>query len=245
MDQQKQAAPLRTQLLNTFGNIPTQMCWASSAINQLESMSTVFTELQTELGAQIAIVGKHTSKSIDLPVVELSTPIGKFTLRDNFYDVNLMAVLHTPASLSLAEFFAGVQEPCSWDWYLEEMEKARSYSWGRWTDKELRNPQILRVRDPRINRWCEKSGVVKDRWMARMTSPEWYEHDWSGAALTWDGVFGPGVKLYRQSYAYGEGIPAKTTNHVYARGCRDFIIAVGTLGQAVLLIKRLHGLALP
>lgn len=245
MDYHKQVSPMSAQFLSTFSNISPQMLWAEAAMHQLAKMGNVATSLQAELGATAAIVGKHVSKSIDLPVIELSTAVGKFTLRDNFYDVNLMAILREPASLTLAEFFAGINEPLSWEWYLGEIEKARAYTWRDWTDEEMRDPQILRVRHKRTNQWCETSGEEKDRWMARMTSPDWYEHDWSNAALTWDGVFGPGVQLFQQDYAYGEGIPAKTDNRTYTRGCRDFIIAVGTLEQAVLLIKRLHGLALP
>lgn len=228
--------------LDKFKDVAPEMLWKGAAANQIDAFEKAIAAFATRFRATAEVVGSHTSKSIKLPVIKLSTDAGEFTLRDNFHDINLMAVLKTPSTLSLEQLFAGIREPLSWEWYLSEIDRARGYSWKEWTDEEMNDPRVLRVRDkrPGCNMWWEKKGDEKDRWAQRMTSPAWFNRDWSSGEFAWDGDFGPGVKLYRQDYAYAEGIDVKTTNRRYVKGVSDFIIALGTLESAFTMIERFH-----
>lgn len=228
--------------INKFKEVAPQMLWRGAALEQIDAFEKVVGALARRTRITAEVVGSHRSKSIDLPVVKLSTDGGEFTLRDNFHDVNLMAILRSPATLSLEQLFAGIQEPLTWEWYLAEIERARGYSWREWSDEEMNDPRILRVRDkrPGCDMWWEKKGDEKDRWATRMTSPAWFSRDWSSGEFTWDGDFGPGVKLYRQDHAYAEGIDVTTTNRKYVKGVNDFIVATNTLTSAITMIERLH-----
>jgi hypothetical protein len=228
--------------INKFKEVAPQMLWRGAATSQIDTFEKVIAAFAACFRATAEVVGSHRSKSIDLPVVKLSTDAGEFTLRDNFHDINLMAILRSPATLSLEQFFADIQEPLTWEWYLAEIERARGYSWREWSDEEMNDPRILRVRDkrPGCDMWWEKKGDEKDRWATRMTSPAWYIRDWSSGELTWDGDFGPGVKLYRQDHAYAEGIDVTTTNRKYVKGVSDFIIATNSLAASITMIERLH-----
>lgn len=229
--------------IDKFKGVAPEMFWREAALDQLEKFEKTVAALAKRFRVTAAVVGSHRSKSIDLPVITLSTDAGEFTLRDNFYDINLMAILRSPATLSLEQFFADIEEPVSWDWYLSEIARARGYSWREWSDEEMNDPRILRVRDKRdgVDMWWEKKGEEKDRWAARMTSPAWYRHDWSSGEFTWDGDFGPGVKLFHQNHAYAEGIKVTTSNRKYIKGVSDFIIATNSLVSAATMIKRFHG----
>lgn len=229
--------------IDKFKAIAPQMLWKDAATNQIDAFERAVAALAARFRVTAEVVGSHRSKSIDLPVIKLSTDVGDFTLRDNFYDINLMAILKSPATLSLEQLFDGIQAPLSWEWYLAEIERARGYSWREWSDEEMNDPRILRVRDkrPGCDMWWEKKGDEKDRWTARMSNPTWYSRDWSSAELTWDGEFGPGVKLYPQGHAHAQGIDVTTSNRKYVRGVSDFIIAVGTLASAITMIERFHG----
>lgn len=231
---------LRVIDLDKFKAVAPQMLWRGAAANQIDAFEKAIAAFATRIRTTAEVVGSHRSKSIDLPVVKLSTDVGEFTLRDNFYDVNLMAILKGPSTLSLEQLFAGIQEPLSWEWYLAEIDRARNYSWREWTDEEMNDPRILRVRDkrPDCDMWREKKGDEKDRWAARLSSPAWYSRDWSSGELTWDGDFGPGVKLFLQGHAYAEGINVTTSNRKYVKGVNDFIIATNTLASAITMIER-------
>lgn len=228
--------------IDKYKEVAPQMFWREAALEQIDQFENSIATFATRFRVTAEVVGSHRSKSIELPVVKLSTDAGEFTLRDNFHDVNLMAILKGPSTLSLEQLFAGIQEPLTWEWYLVEIERARGYSWCEWTDEEMNDPQILRVRDkrPGCDMWWEKKGDEKDRWAARMTNPAWYSHDWSHGEFTWDGDFGPGVKLYRQDYAHAEGIKVTTSNRRYMKGVSDFIIAVNSLTSAMTMIERFH-----
>lgn len=227
--------------LEKFREIEPQMLWRGAAVEQIDAFEKAVAGLSKRFVVSAEVVGSHRSKSIDLPVVKVTTPAGEFTLRDNFYDINLMVILKSPATLSLEQLFEGVKEPLTWEWYLNEIERARGYSWAQWTDEEMNDPRILRVRDKRFgyDMWWEKTSAEKDRWAKRMTDPAWHSNDWSRSEFTWDGSFGPGVKLFLQDYAHAQGIDVKTTNRRYIRGVRDFIIAVPTLDNAITMIERL------
>jgi hypothetical protein len=226
--------------IEKFKEVAPQMLWRGAAVDQIEKLESAVATLTRRLRLTAEVVGSHRSKSIDLPVVMLSTDVGQFTLRDNFSDVNLMAILSHPANLTLDRFFADIQEPLTWEWYLSQVDRARGYSWREWTDEEMSDPRILRVRDKRSSTWWEKTGAEKDRWLNRMFSPAWHSIDWSSGDLTWDGEFGPGVRLYHQGHAYAEGIKVTTSNRKYLKGVSDFIISTNTLESAVAMIERLH-----
>lgn len=87
--------------------------------------------------------------------------------------------------------------------------------------------------------WWDKSPAEKDRWTNRMKSPAWYTNDWSHGEVSWDGEFGPGVKLFVQEHAFGQGMDVKTTNRIYQKGTKDFIIATGSMLAASMMIERL------
>lgn len=224
--------------LSKFKTVAPKMFWHDAALAQIKQIEDTFADLASRHQLVAEVVGSHPSKSIQLPVVKVTTVAGEFTLRDNFNDVNLMAILKRPAAIPLAEFFAGVQDPLTWDWYLEQVADAHGYSWEAWTDEEMNDPRILRVRDKR-GTWQVKKPEAKDRWMRRMSDPAWYRHDWSANELTWEGEFGPGVQLFSQGRAFAEGIDVTTPNTAYARGRSHFIIAVGTWLAASLMIERL------
>lgn len=229
--------------LDTFKEVALQMLWRGAALEQINAFEKAIATLAKQHHIKSELVGSHCSKSIDLPVIRLSSAAGEFTLRDNFHDINLMAVLRSPTTLSLDQFFSDIQEPLSWEWYLEQIKRARNYSWSAWTDEEMNDPQILRVRDkrPGVDLWWDKTSKEKDRWAARLSSPAWHRQDWSSGELTWDGVFGPGMKLYQQWHAYAEGMKVKTSNRKYVKGVSDFIIATNTLENAVVMVERLLG----
>lgn len=231
---------LRIIDIDKFKTVAPQMLWRGTAASQIDEFEKAIGAFATRFRTTAEVVGSHRSKSIDLPVIKLSTNAGEFTLRDNFHDINLMAVLRSPAALSLEQLFAGIQEPLTWEWYLSEIERARGYSWREWSDEEMNDLRTLRVRDkrPGCDMWWEKKGDEKDRWAARMSSPAWYSRDWSSGEFTWDGDFGPGMKLYRQGYAFAEGIDVKTSNRKYVKGISDFIIALDTLASAITMIER-------
>lgn len=227
--------------MSQFKQIRSSMAWRGAAIDQIDRFESTIAVLASRLPLTVELVGSHTSKSIHLPVVRVTTSAGEFTLRDNFYDINLMATLKSPSVLTLDEFFTGIQEPLSWDWYLAEVDRARNYSWREWTDEEMNDPRILRVKDkrPGCDMWWEKGDKERDRWAKRMSNPAWYGCDWSSGEITWDGEFGPGVKLFVQGHAYAEGITVTTSNKKYLKGINSFIIATGTLRSAVMMIERL------
>ena len=228
--------------IDKFKAVAPAMLWRGAALDQIDKFEKTVAALATRLGVTAEVVGSHRSKSIDLPVVMLSTNAGKLTLRDNFYDINLMAILQHPTTLPVEQFFADIQEPLTWDWYLSEIERTRDYSWRAWSDEEMNDPCILRVRDKRagVDMWWEKKSGEKDRWASRMSSPAWYSQDWSSGEFVWDGELGPGVKLFRQGHAYAQGIKVTTSNRKYLKGISDFIIATDTLATAAAMIERLH-----
>lgn len=238
----KEATTTRSIIdIDKFKEVEPRMLWRGAALSQIDEFEKAVAAIATRFRATAEVVGSHRSKSIDLPVVKISTDAGEFTLRDNFHDINLMAILLRPSPLSLEKLFDGIQEPLTWEWYLAEIERARGYSWREWSDDEMSDPRILRVRDkrPGCDMWWEKKGDEKDRWTTRMTSPAWHGRDWSSGEFAWDGDFGPGVKLFRQGYAYAEGINITTSNRRYVKGVSDFIIATDALTSAMTMIERL------
>lgn len=83
--------------LESFKNVPADMYWKAAALAQIDTIQKAVGGLAFKHAATVRVVGSHRSKSIDLPVVLVTTVAGEFTLRDNFHDVNLMAMLKRPA----------------------------------------------------------------------------------------------------------------------------------------------------
>jgi hypothetical protein len=97
--------------INKFKEVAPQMLWRGAAADQIDKFEKAVIALAKRFRVEAAVVGSHSSKSIDLPVIMLSTDVGMFTLRDNFHDINLMAILKDPASLTLDQFYADIQTP--------------------------------------------------------------------------------------------------------------------------------------
>ncbi len=227
--------------LESFKNVPDTMCWKASALAQIDTIQKAVGGLAFKHPSTVRVVGSHRSKSIDLPVVLVTTAAGEFTLRDNFHDANLMAMLKRPATIPMHEFFAGIQDAYDWDWYLAQIDRARGYSWREWSDEEMSDPRVLRVRDkrPGVDLWWDKTGEEKDRWAARLRDPAWYARDWSAGEIACDGEFGPGARMFVQDRAFAEGIDVTTRNRVYRAGVSDFILATRSIDAAVTMIDRL------
>jgi len=229
-----------TAALDTFKNIPETMCWRNAALGQIDR----FKILAAALGAEPEVVSHHTSKSIRLPVMQLTLNNCRFYIRDNFYDINVCAVAPGPIDLPMAELFEGVLKPLDWAWYLGEIERARGYSWREWTDEQMDDPTVLRVFSEGQNgaklEWTKRRGE-KDRWAKRMTDPMWFREDWSASAITYEGEFKEGVTLFVQSHPFAEGISNVVGDDAlkpYVRGNSSFGVALGTYEQVALVIRR-------
>lgn len=237
-----------------FANIGAHMLWKEAALHQLRD----FSALSKRLNKPAIVVGSHTSKSIPLPVVKFTIDGYRFFLRDNFYGVNLCVLAPSPIDVPIAELFSGIIEPKDWNWYLGEIARCRGYSWKYFSDEEMDDPRILRVFRPPEHSYdgaprewdCDKA--EKDRWLKRMTDPEWYYKDWSHSKLSWDGEFGPGVQIFFQGHAFLEGISAlpevfkeRGWNQPYERGCKAFALDVGNFENAEKLIRKLVRIEAP
>jgi hypothetical protein len=241
--------------LEAFENIPDFMLWKQAALKQLDE----FRALSSRLGLPIEVVSHHTSKSIRLPVIRISNFGGKeFYLRDDFRDVNLCVVSQEPMTLTVAQLMEGIMAPRGWDWYLNEVDRCRNYTWRGFSDEEMDDPRILRVQyTPRILRGqytppdtkrtltSEVTSDQKDRWLKRMTDPEWWSRDWAGGtlhwnALHWDGDFGPGVQIYIQARPYMQGMEHLPSTP-YRKDCTSFALALGDIHQAEKMIRKFLG----
>lgn len=230
--------------LQKFRDIRKEMRWRDAALEQIDQ----FEKLADKFEVYPVAVGSHTSKSIELPVIELTIGNFRFLIRDNFHDLNVCVQTlgnYGPVTLPLQELFEGILKPLDWDWYLGEIARCRGYSWKEWTDEEMDDPKILEVfttrKDGTQVDW-KNSPEKKARWIKRLTDPEWYAHDWSSGGLTWDGTFGPGVTLYNQQHPYAEGISALVPSEAlkpYAPGKSCFALALDSFEQVELLIRRL------
>jgi hypothetical protein len=68
------------------------------------------------------------------------------------------------------------------DWYTKEMTRYKEYVFGVWTDDEINDPRILRVKRPNGN-WSSISPDKKDNWLNRHISHDWFNKDWSSAQI--------------------------------------------------------------
>lgn len=228
-------------------SIPDSMIWKGPALKQIEN----FECLAHKLGVVPVIVSYHTSKSIKLPVLRFERNEVTFYIRDNFYDINLCAVSPIPFKLTPSELLEGIQGHKDWGWYLEEIARCRGYTWSYFTDEEMEDPRILRAFKKNLSEEERASGrsferfvspEVKDRWLRRMVDPEWWSRDWASGTLSWDGEFGPGVKLYTLGFPYMEGISSVAppdANTPYKKGGTMFSLALGNLHYLEQVIHRL------
>lgn len=179
------------------------MFWYGAFVDQIDQWQA----LGVRVGQPLFVVGTHRSKSIDLPVVRVELPDGFMLLRDNFYDVNIHVDSEAPLALDAAVLY----ETMTWEQYLHNIERCRGYTYRGWTDEQMNDPCVLRVRVERFDGtfyWSEVSGAKKNRWLARMTNQEWYNRDWSSEELLTDGVFGPDATIYVARRAFSEGLPS-------------------------------------
>ena len=228
--------PGQRAALDSFQNIHNSMTWKGAALQQVNE----FRALLEDLGFQWEIVGHHTSKSIRLPVICISHGETKIYLRDNFHDINICVVSKMRLKMQLSALLDGVLEPKDWEWYLNEIARARGYSWKEWSDEQMNTPGLLALSDD--TPWYSiKKPDEKKRWAKRMTDPEWWGKDWAGGEICWEGRFGPDAHLWIQYHAYLEGIEGivpRSATGPYKRGCKGFAFAVFRLEQAKELIKK-------
>lgn len=226
--------------LADFRNINGEMLWYSSALAQIDE----FELLGRRLGISVRVVGRHISKSIELPVIHLNLNGGEFFIRDNFHDVNLCVLSGEPVRLPFSEIFRKVYQPRDWDWYLNQMSRARNYSWREWSDDQMDDPGLLQTAIDAP--WCAiKSREEKDRWLKRFKDPEWFCKDWSSARLCWDGEFGPGTVMYGQVHPFAEGICEVVHPDAlkpYSPGVSRFAFAVRDCEAVERVIRRVTGL---
>lgn len=227
--------------LENFKTINDNMLWRRAALEQVDA----FISLASRLSVKAQVVGSHTSKSIDLPVVRFKINGTMFFLRDNFYDTNICVRAKKPITLSYADFLGGACPEYDWAWYLNEIARCRGYTWHYFTDEEMDDPQILSVKKPHefsgnVTEWSRRPDEKK-HWLKRMSNPEWWMRHWAGGMLCWEGEFGPGVKLFRQSHPFMEGIGRLVPEEAmkpYQLGKSEFALAVENLETAELIIRR-------
>jgi len=230
---------MSTQNLDRFRAVSDNMRWKGAAISQCER----FEQFTTELGLPWTIVGSHTSQSISLPVICITSGGTKFYLRDNFHDINLCVVSDEPITFPMAEMFEDVLNPLDWDWYIEQVARCRGYSWRDWTDEQMDMPGLLALSNDAFSS-SVKSLDEKARWLNRMSDPAWFKHDWSRDTVVWEGEFGPGVTMWVQGYPFMQGISElvpRGAEKPYAPGCTKFALALGSLDQAKVIIERICG----
>lgn len=179
------------------------MLWKEAALGQLKN----FELLAESFNVRPNVISTHTSKSINLPVVMMELKGGTVVLRDNFHDVNVaIAWRNDFTSRLLASDLFPAHD---WEWYMEQVNRCRNYTYLGWTDEEMDDPRILRVgvtNPSGHSYWSEVRGAEKDRWIRRLTDPAWYEHDWSSGYLITDGPLGPGCKFRMMQRCFLQGM---------------------------------------
>ena len=223
--------------LGKFQNIPDRMLWKGAALRQIEE----FKALAAGLGFPWQIVGSHTSKSIQLPVLRISIGGAEVYVRDNFYDSNVCVIAEQPIEISLSVLFEDILVPKDWAWYQKEIRRARNYSWREWTDEQMDDPLILTL-DSDAPSYMLKSAPEKVAWLKRMTDPTWYSKNWSSGTVTWDGDFGPDTVLWIQCRGGLEGISSLVPNEFqkpYIPGCTGFATALFNMELVEPFITRL------
>lgn len=187
------------------------MLWREAALDQLKN----FEQLATSFSVKPTVIATHTSKSIGLPVVMLELKGGTVVIRDNFHDVNVAIAWRNGFSSRLLA--SGLFPAHDWEWYLNEINRKRNYTYRGWTDEEMDDPRILRVgviTPSGHAHWSEVRGDAKDRWIDRLIDVSWYAKDWSSGYIVTDGPMGPGCKfrVMQRCFLPGmDGLPSDMT----------------------------------
>lgn len=172
---------------------------------------------------EFEIMHSHTSKSVELPVPTLRPIKGlTFMIRDNFHDLNLYVHSSHLIDIQLSVF----HESKPYEWYVEQMTRKRNYCFSDWTDEEIDDERILRVRRRNGNGFQSVHDRAKDRWARRREDTSWYENDWSSRNLIADGPvpFDENTIFYLAERAHGEGIPFNVRS--YVKPCHEFMLAL-------------------
>lgn len=173
----------------------------------------------------LEIIGNHKSSGHSLPVVKIKTTLVNFTIRDNLYDINIFIDLKKGIELKLSDLYEVKNE----EFYLNQIQSKREYSFGGWTDEEINDPRILRVLVQKTNHsyWSEVSPKEKDRWLDRYNSTDWYTKDWSENYLIKDED-----KYYLARYCFAEGIKEDTNLQPYSKGMNKFFLYANNIKKA-------------
>lgn len=179
------------------------------------------------------IISNHTSNGYCLPVVKIKTPFVNFTLRDNFHDINIFVELTRYFEFNLIDFYDCKDE----EWYLNEIQRKREYCFNGWTDEEINDPRILRVKvkKPNHSYWSVVTPEAKDRWLDRYNSTEWYTKDWSGNYLIKNES-----KYYLAPYCFAEGIKEDTNLQPYSKGMNRFFLYADNIEKAEEIILNIY-----
>ena len=225
----------------TSSPIKAQMFWKRDAERQFEK----FRELAAAFDEPLTVVGTHTSKSIQLPVVAFRTRNGWFVLRDNFHGLNLCCMWDFAPSLPLAALYT----ERDFAWYQGILARKRGYSYKGWTDEEMADPRILRVRvthDNGNSYWSKVRPEEKDRWAARQSSTEWFGQDWSSGKVLAigprdeSGCFTEATKFYVAEHSFAEGISSVVPADALAPwepGSSQFILSLGGYDETLSKMK--------
>jgi hypothetical protein len=89
-----------------------------------------------------------------------------------------------------------------------------------------------------------RDGSAKDRWISRLTSTDWYTHDWSGGGkILIDGPMGPGCKMYVTGHAFAEGISRCVSADAlkpYEPGRSQFTLDLRDANAALAMMQRIN-----
>lgn len=186
-----------------------------------------FTNIATHVDGNLTIINTHTSKGERLPVVKIDCGNINFTIRDNFYSINLGIELEEDFVFPYAYFY----EHEDMDWYNDEMLRKKDYTFEGWTEEEINDPRILRV-FIKNRYWSEVSGAEKDRWLDRYKSVEWYNKDWSSTNL---------IKFrdmfVKAEYAFCEGMRDFEKLQPYVPGMTKFVVCVDSYKKLEEIIR--------
>lgn len=221
---------------NTGVTLPTDGGARLRAENhQINKMCLLGSLLETDT----EIIAWHPSKGYQLPVVRYQCQGVSFTLRDNLHDTNVLVESDFEIDVSLDFFYRRLD----YEWYVEQMGKKAGYTFRDWSEEELNDPRILRVKTGKG--WSSVSAEEKDVWTIRLTSTEWYT-GWSSGSLLHVGPvpFGLQSSFYLAPKAYAEGIPGNPPPPCYGPSkrflsCFNWPEAAGTCLKLMSLVAQL------
>lgn len=222
--------------LKSFEDIGDQMLWKGSALGQIERFNALGKALETDP----EVVSTHTSKSITLPVVRYNCDFLILTLRDNFYGINVWVQSQNPINMP----YSTIAVEHDMDWYESEIQRKRNYCYKGWTDEEMDDPRILRVKLE--NRWSEVRAEEKERWIARYHSTEWYSKDWASGKLVAVSQFAeipfpPETVFYVLGECFAEGMDRLWSHKppLYEPGSHNFLMQISQWDDVERILKAL------